>query len=573
MPLPRRSTFKRYPFQLRVLQPVVDSQLSLFIVALNFLPLVSLVAPGTLLCSVLLLYGSPVLQCARGSPRFYLLGNPPLARPRGRDPPSASLISRPFFLACLILSSGFLSPGYSFNLHGSRAAFVRGHPDPAPGSVEPATLHLAQRCLQGSTRSRYPSFSPLLRCVPGPKGPPQVKRPRSLTPGHVATSKSFHTASLSLLASLRPQSFLGASPVAQSSTTSPPVRVRLPLGHQNPNGISTPARSLRRQPPLSSASTCSPARGRGPDPGPAPCVLLGSPVSSVLVSVRLHSARSHLGPPGPRQHLRRRQRARLVPPAVLCRPRTHHLDSRHHARPRPLPRAQTHGLRSPRRADSAPPGSPQGPTHARPSPLVHARPPGRLNLRPRPRPRPRSRSCPLCYSGAARIQWHSLRALQVCAISPGPPGPRQHLRRRRRACSAPPAVLCRPRTHHFCSRHHARPRPLPRAQTRRLRSPRRADSAPPWSPQGPTHARPPPLVSPCSLDLIRPREGTILTFYSPAPPELRVQACAISGSLATPPSPGVVERWWSNTLHDVDRKCFRDKSKITILLQHTVYQM
>ncbi|KAJ1216065.1 hypothetical protein NDU88_003671 [Pleurodeles waltl] len=64
---------------------------------------------------------------------------------------------------------------------------------------------------------------------------------------------------------------------------------------------------------------------------------------------------------------------------------------------------------------------------------------------------------------------------------------------------------------------------------------RRADSAPPGSPQGPTHARPPPLVSPRSLDLIRPGEGTILTFYSPAPPELRVQACAISGSLATPP--------------------------------------
>ncbi|KAJ1118263.1 hypothetical protein NDU88_006458 [Pleurodeles waltl] len=407
--------------------PVVDSQLSLFIVALNFLPLVSLVAPGTLLCSVLLLYGSPVLQCAWGSPRFYLLGNPPLAGPWGRNPPSASFISRPFFLTCLILSSGFLSPGHSFNTHGSRASSVRGHPDPTPGSVEPATLHLAHRCLQGSTRSRYHSFSPLLRCVPGPKGPPQVKRPRSLTPGHVATSKSFHTATLSLLASLRPQSFLGASPVAQSSTTSPPVRVRLPLGHQNPNGISTPAGSLRRHPPLSSASgspqpaalpvaaapipglppvffwgrpypvsqspcasavrdltwapqapastsaaagepawclplfcavcalttsirsttqgrglcrvprpadsevpdgqirhprgchrgphtlgpllwstqglraasTCGPARGRDPDPVPAPCVIPGPPASSGTVSVRLSRARSHLGPLAP----------------------------------------------------------------------------------------------------------------------------------------------------------------------------------------------------------------------------------------------------------------------------------
>ncbi|KAJ1142399.1 hypothetical protein NDU88_008724 [Pleurodeles waltl] len=133
-------------------------------------------------------------------------------------------------------------------------------------------MHLAHRCLQGSTRSRYPSFSPLLRCVPGPKGPPQVKRPRSLTPGHVATSKSFHTASLSLLASLRPQSFLGASSVAQSSTTSPPVRVRLPLGHQNPNGISTPARSLRRQPPLSSASG---------SPQPAALPVAAAPISGL----------------------------------------------------------------------------------------------------------------------------------------------------------------------------------------------------------------------------------------------------------------------------------------------------
>ncbi|KAJ1214408.1 hypothetical protein NDU88_002027 [Pleurodeles waltl] len=405
-------------------------------------------------------------------------------RPRGRDPPSASFISRPFFLACLILSSGFLSPGYSFNPHGSRSTSVRGHPDPAPGSVKPATMHLAHRCLQGSTRSRYPSFSPLLRCVPGPKGPPQVKQPRSLTPGHVATSKSFHTASLSLLASLRPQSFLGASSVAQSSTTSPPVRVRLPLGHQNPNGISTPARSLRRQPPLSSAS--------------------GSPQPAALPVAAARSRACPLCSSG----VTRIQCLNLrAPPQCAISPGS-----------------------SPLR----PPGPPQGPTHARPSPLVHARPPGRLNLRPRPRPRPRSRSCPLCYSGAARFQWHSLCALQLCAISPGPPGPRQHLRRCRRACSAPPAVLCRPCTHHFGSRHHARPRPLSRAQARRLRSPRRADSAPPGSPQGPTHARPPPLVSPRSLDLIRPGEGTILTFYLPAPPELRVQACAISGSLATP---------------------------------------
>ncbi|KAJ1193664.1 hypothetical protein NDU88_002960 [Pleurodeles waltl] len=212
--------------------------------------------------------------------------------PPGCDPPSASFISKPFFLACLILSSGFLSPRYSFNTHGSRAVSVRGHPDPTPGSVEPATLHLAHRCLQGSTRSRCPSFSPLLRCVPGPKGPPQVKRPRSLTPGHVAASKSFHTATLSLLASLRPQSFLGASPVAQSSTTSPPIRVRLPLGHQNPNGISTPAGSLCRHPPLSSASgSPQPAAlpvAAAPIPGLPPVFFWGRPypVSPCASAVR-----------------------------------------------------------------------------------------------------------------------------------------------------------------------------------------------------------------------------------------------------------------------------------------------
>ncbi|KAJ1113225.1 hypothetical protein NDU88_001479 [Pleurodeles waltl] len=102
----------------------------------------------------------------------------------------------------------------------------------------------------------------------------RAQRPTSsqAAPGHVATSKSFHTAFHSLLASFRPQSFLGASSVAQSSTTSPPVRVRLPLGHQNPNGISTPARSLRRQPPLSSASG---------SPQPAALPVAAAPISGL----------------------------------------------------------------------------------------------------------------------------------------------------------------------------------------------------------------------------------------------------------------------------------------------------
>ncbi|KAJ1198864.1 hypothetical protein NDU88_002703 [Pleurodeles waltl] len=55
-------------------------------------------------------------------------------------------------------------------------------------------------------------------------------------------------------------------------------------------------------------------------------------------------------------------------------------------------------------------------------------------------------------------------------------------------------------------------------------------------PRGPTHARPPPLASPHSLDPDRPGEGALSSSLSPAPPEREIQACAISGSLATPPA-------------------------------------
>ncbi|KAJ1213738.1 hypothetical protein NDU88_001369 [Pleurodeles waltl] len=58
----------------------------------------------------------------------------------------------------------------------------------------------------------------------------------------------------------------------------------------------------------------------------------------------------------------------------------------------------------------------------------------------------------------------------------------------------------------------------------------------PELPRRPTHARPPPLVVPRSLELNRPGEGSLPTLYSPAPPELTIQACAIFRSLATPPN-------------------------------------
>ncbi|KAJ1163745.1 hypothetical protein NDU88_004198 [Pleurodeles waltl] len=365
--------------------------------------------------------------------------------------------------------------------------WVTGHLRPGPPRSGPRlgqTSHHASSSpvSQGSTRSRYPSFSPLLRCVPGPKGPPQVKQPRSLTPGHVATSKSFHTASLSLLASLRPQSFLGASSVAQSSTTSPPVRVRLPLGHQNPNGISTPARSLRRQPPLSSASG---------SPQPAALPVAAAPITGLPPVF-------FWGHPYP---------VSQSPCASTVRDLTWALTT---SAPRAAAGAHTRSALSsgPRKA-SGPPQPTAPPKAATSIPFL---PP--LLFRGRALPVAQS----LCASAVRDLTWAPWPP-------PAPPPLPESLLGASR-CSVPSV--------HSPLRHHARPRPLSRAQARRLRSPRRADSAPPGSPQGPTHARPPPLVSPRSLDLIRPGEGTILTFYSPAPPELRVQACAISGSLATP---------------------------------------
>ncbi|KAJ1115431.1 hypothetical protein NDU88_003655 [Pleurodeles waltl] len=59
----------------------------------------------------------------------------------------------------------------------------------------------------------------------------------------------------------------------------------------------------------------------------------------------------------------------------------------------------------------------------------------------------------------------------------------------------------------------------------------------PGSPRGPTLARPLPPAQPLRSDLDRPGEGALPNVFSPAPPEREIQACAISGSLATPPKP------------------------------------
>ncbi|KAJ1140337.1 hypothetical protein NDU88_006694 [Pleurodeles waltl] len=83
----------------------------------------------------------------------------------------------------------------------------------------------------------------------------------------------------------------------------------------------------------------------------------------------------------------------------------------------------------------------------------------------------------------------------------------------------------------------ARPRPRPRAQASSSRAHQRANFAPrhsPGSSRGPTLARPLPPAQPLRSDLDRPGEGALSDVFSPAPPEREIQACAISGSLATP---------------------------------------
>ncbi|KAJ1115598.1 hypothetical protein NDU88_003820 [Pleurodeles waltl] len=214
---------------------------------------------------------STVLPFRQSTPR-----SPPGARSAIRQPHQSALfpclldpifwVPQPRLLIQPPWVTGRLRPGPPRS--GPRLGRT-SHPassSPVSAGVHQVPLSLVLSASSVCTRAQRPTSS---------------QAARSLTPGHVATSKSFHTASLSLLASLRPQSFLGASPVAQSSTTSPPVRVHLPLGHQNPNGISTPARSLCRQPPLSSASgSPQPAAlpvAAAPIPGPPPVFFWGRP--------------------------------------------------------------------------------------------------------------------------------------------------------------------------------------------------------------------------------------------------------------------------------------------------------
>ncbi|KAJ1197375.1 hypothetical protein NDU88_001235 [Pleurodeles waltl] len=117
-------------------------------------------------------------------------------------------------------------------------------------------------------------------------------------------------------------------------------------------------------------------------------------------------------------------------------------------------------------------------------------------------------------------------------------GPLPHFRSRGGTRPGSPAAPLRLPSRRVGSRPYARPRLWPRAQASGPRARQRADFAPrhsPGSPRGPTLARSLPPAQPLRSDLDRPGEVALSNVFSPAPPEREIQACAISGSLATPP--------------------------------------
>ncbi|KAJ1135887.1 hypothetical protein NDU88_002316 [Pleurodeles waltl] len=125
------------------------------------------------------------------------------------------------------------------------------------------------------TRARCPLFTPLLRCVSGPRAPPQVKRPCGLPPGHPVTSASLCSVTLSLAALLRPRSFLGPR-------LNPRIApLRRPTEHvfswaTGPQSASPPQQEDSSGVPRYSQAR-SPARGHNFDRGPAPVFSRGRP--------------------------------------------------------------------------------------------------------------------------------------------------------------------------------------------------------------------------------------------------------------------------------------------------------
>ncbi|KAJ1197955.1 hypothetical protein NDU88_001799 [Pleurodeles waltl] len=175
-------------------------------------------------------------------------------------------------------------------------------------------------------------------------------------------------------------------------------------------------------------------------------------------------------------------------------------------------------------------------------PLSSGRPPSsRLGPQPRPGPRPRSRAGSRILLGrpppGALPRRTPTGRNHSRALGPLPALPQL----RGGARPGSPAAPLRLPSRCVGSRPDTRPRPRPRAQASGSRAHQRADFAPrhsPGSPRGPTLARPLPPAQPLRSDLDRPGEGVLSDVFSPAPPERETQACAISGSLATHPSPG-----------------------------------
>ncbi|KAJ1080220.1 hypothetical protein NDU88_000440 [Pleurodeles waltl] len=361
----------------------------------------------------------------------------------------------------------------------------------------PRLSRTSHQCLQGSARSRYPSLTLLLRCVPGPRGPPQVKRLPSFVPGprpYLEIAPHCHSLARGFASSPilpgGPHPWPGLAPlrlptecvfrrVTRSQTASPPQLVVSAgvLHYLQPPGLLNPPPCPWPQP-----------RTRA-----CPCVLLGPPASSGAVSVRLSSARSFLGPPGPTgSSAATGEPARHLPLFYAVLTLT------------AMVRGTMQGLRA---------ASNCSPVHGRdpspgPAPCVLLGTPASSDTASVCLSRARSPLGPQAPAGTSAATGEPARRLPLlCAV---------------RALST--SIRGTTQGRGLCRVLRPMDSEVPDGQIPALLE----------LPRRPTHARPPPLGLPRSLDLNRPGEGSLPTFYSSAPPELTIQACAIFSAFVIP---------------------------------------